>query len=729
MPAEPADGEHQEQDVVESIEEHVAIKDNGGDEADGDAENYDGETANGGFSNMGFPGTGDFNQMQMMMAMQNGMGPNAFGGFPMMGESSLLPTIHACLTSSMAGMDPMTMQNMYMNGGFQGMGMNGMGGFGGGFGQGSNNWNGSQSWNFDQNNYNQNGPGMGTGDFGNFNSGFQTGYNQGNYGQFNNYRHNNFGRGRGRGRGYYGGYGRGGYQAAGNMNYQDQGQFSQYGPGNQGQVQGTTEAEGGQSGDQKDVDEYGREIRPQNGDSEGGQAADEGSGEAPAAGDKDSSAIASRETHGTELTGEALPNGNNITQQTPGSFHQRNGSGVIQSVLATPDVPINAPTGPKAMRQGLPNTSLLNLRARGYQVDDKPPSRPSTAAQDPPAERGRSRSRSSPPDRASTRDDRDRNSGERSKDRSRDYDRRDTQSGERDRKNSQSRSRSGSKSRNQSRSRSRGHRSSRRRRRDRSESAGENDYEDDRRRKKHKSRRHHDESEDYSRSADKEEKYAERSRSASPAESRRSTHRSRRDRDRDNEKRREREKDRDKDKYRDEDRKKSSHRSHRDRDHDRERRRDKDKEREKDRKDRKERHRERDRDRDRDSRHGGSRRHSTDAGDTPAEKDFKPPSGPRGYDIKGSSTNSRRDSQASVNSKSTKKDPHTLEREARDRERLLKEAQRIAGMGLKRSRGDDGDSGSRKGRRVGRRSEAVSGGDEEERMRRLEAEREGERWG
>ncbi len=85
------------------------------------------------------------------------------------------------------------------------------------------------------------------------------------------------------------------------------------------------------------------------------------------------------------------------------------------------------------------------------------------------------------------------------------------------------------------------------------------------------------------------------------------------------------------------------------------------------------------------------------------------------------------------------KDPHTLEREARDRERLLKEAQRIAGMaGWKRSRGDDGDdAGSRKGRRTGsstsaaasRRSEAINGGDEEERMRRLEAEREGDRWG
>jgi hypothetical protein len=35
---------------------------------------------------MGFGG--DFNQMQMMM-MQNGMAPNAFGSFPMMGTSAL----------------------------------------------------------------------------------------------------------------------------------------------------------------------------------------------------------------------------------------------------------------------------------------------------------------------------------------------------------------------------------------------------------------------------------------------------------------------------------------------------------------------------------------------------------------------------------------------------------------------------------------------------------------
>jgi hypothetical protein len=65
---------------------------------------------------------------------------------------------------------------------------------------------------------------------------------------------------------------------------------------------------------------------------------------------------------------------------------------------------------------------------------------------------------------------------------------------------------------------------------------------------------------------------------------------------------------------------------------------------------------------------------------------------------------------------------------------LLKEAQRMAGLasvaGSKRSRDDTADENtSRKGRRSGRRSEARDGGDEEERMRRLEAEREGGRWG
>ena len=45
------------------------------------------EATNGGFPNMEFQGSNDYNQMQMMMAMQNGMAPNSFGGFPMMGKS------------------------------------------------------------------------------------------------------------------------------------------------------------------------------------------------------------------------------------------------------------------------------------------------------------------------------------------------------------------------------------------------------------------------------------------------------------------------------------------------------------------------------------------------------------------------------------------------------------------------------------------------------------------
>lgn len=46
------------------------------------------DNMNGVFPNMNF-GAGNFDQMQMMMAMQNGMPANAFGTFPMMG--SLFP--------------------------------------------------------------------------------------------------------------------------------------------------------------------------------------------------------------------------------------------------------------------------------------------------------------------------------------------------------------------------------------------------------------------------------------------------------------------------------------------------------------------------------------------------------------------------------------------------------------------------------------------------------------
>jgi hypothetical protein len=63
-----------------------------GDDAENDGkQDFGGNMAfngqGGQFPNMNFAGSGDFNQMQMMMAMQNGMQPNAFGGFPLMGTS------------------------------------------------------------------------------------------------------------------------------------------------------------------------------------------------------------------------------------------------------------------------------------------------------------------------------------------------------------------------------------------------------------------------------------------------------------------------------------------------------------------------------------------------------------------------------------------------------------------------------------------------------------------
>ena len=79
-------GEHDDQVVPQDAEQQDATEQGDEDEASGqDQENF-GNDMNNGFPNMNFNGTGDFNQMQMMMAMQNGMGNNAFGGFPMMSE-------------------------------------------------------------------------------------------------------------------------------------------------------------------------------------------------------------------------------------------------------------------------------------------------------------------------------------------------------------------------------------------------------------------------------------------------------------------------------------------------------------------------------------------------------------------------------------------------------------------------------------------------------------------
>ncbi|KAG5968548.1 hypothetical protein E4U58_001825 [Claviceps cyperi] len=697
-------------------------------------EDYGTDAMNSGYNGAMFSGSGDFNQMQMMMGMQNGITPGSFGNFSMMGMPGM-------------SMDPMAMQNMYMSGGFQGMGMNGMGGsYGGGFGQGSNmnDWDGSQSWNFDQNNYNQNGTGMGTGDFGNFNSGFQTGYNQGNYGHFNDYRRGNFGRGRGRARGAFGSYGRGGYQYNGASKYQshghEQAQYLQQQPHPHPHPYPHPHQQPQPQPQPQGVQAYAGQV--QNATSTNGND-EEGSEQ-----------TANRDSGGQGAESDLSPAGGVEGQQIEASLSgdaqgNANGTGAIQIVLPAQDVPINAPTGPKAMRQGLPNTSLHNLRARGYQVGNgaqsqintgtpQPIPRPTTVktgprsdisldrkqemqtAQDANREpsndheiRDRSNLGSQPPpsrNRSPSRSQRDSvlqsRSGSKNRDRGRDIER--------------SRTRSPSRSRSRTASRSR--KSSHRRRRQRSESVNEGEDDEGPRRKKYHSSSYKkpfyggdDDQPPESKQADQS-----RSRSASPQSIKKSTHHRSSHRDKDRTQDSEIRCDRDKDKYREDEKAKpsrSSHRSsHKDKDRDyynsSSRRRDKDR----DRKDRKERRRDRDRDRDR-----GSAR-DRDRGDKTH-----------------TSTSSRRASPSRDRDKpshSESTDPHTLEREARNRERLLKEAQRMAGLaslvGSKRSRdelGDDAGPTSRRDRRTGRRTEARDGVDEEKRMKRLEAEREGGRWG
>jgi hypothetical protein len=78
------------------------------------------------------------------------------------------------------------------------------------------------------------------------------------------------------------------------------------------------------------------------------------------------------------------------------------------------------------------------------------------------------------------------------------------------------------------------------------------------------------------------------------------------------------------------------------------------------------------------------------------------------------------------------KNPHEEEREARNRERLLKEAQRMAGLtglaagGSRKRSHDEGGEEGRRGKKKGRRAGVEES--DEARIARLEAERESARW-
>ncbi|KAI8634578.1 hypothetical protein F5Y19DRAFT_117546 [Xylariaceae sp. FL1651] len=725
---EAKESDPQDQVTVEATGEDVhkgdTVVEVGADQSEQAGMNFGFDPLNNNF-NMNF-GNGDMNQMQMMMAMQNGMNPAAFGSFPMMGM-----------------MDPMMMQNMLMSGGFgaQGMGMNmnmGMNGFS----SGGDDWNGQQSWNVGQDNFNPNAPGMGNGDFGNFNANFRTG-NYGHHNQFNDHRRGNYGfRGRGRGRGFYGGYGRGYHQNYSNQNFG-------WADGQSSSASQPVDAASG------NVDEFGRTIRadqPQDGESVGQNG-------------QDAAAAQGGDNTGSETQNQVVKELVPESEETQGDNTKHHGdvSAVHRQAIATgpldslplqrvaPDVPLNAPTGPKAMRQGLPNTSLHNLKARGYIKDERTPSLGTNGpvVASPLQERAKSRS-------SSLQSSKDKDRHQRDRHRERDVDEKD-RGRDHDRVRGRSRTHSISRSRSPTHSHSRDRKESRRHRRHRSPSVSDDSRDGDHRRRKHRSKRHSTRDDEDYKGRSRGDKYDERSRSASPTdrEYKRSSHRSHRDRDRDrdrDEKRRERDKDRGRDSDHDRHRKSGHRSSHRERDEDREREKERDRTRDKD----------RSRELDKDHRNHDSKT-PTVAPPTPvepSEKGFNPPTGPRGsFSIKGAGgkssiesrgagnrssdlqrregESSRRASQSSATggqkliSNATAKDPHTLEREARDRERLLKEAQRIAGMaGLagrssgKRSR-DAGDD--RGGRRKSRRSEAVSMNDEE-RMRRIEAEREGRRW-
>jgi len=693
-------------------------------------------------------------------------------------------------------MDPMAMQQMMMSGGFggAGMGMNGMnmgmgmGGFESSAGTGFNNgWNNQQSWNVGQDNYNhQSASGIGHGDYGSNNSGYPqtTGYNQGNYGRgnhYNNYQNNTGFQGRGgRGRG---GFGRGGYGYGSNeafsQQYPQQATSGAYANGTSSETPNVPT--GPKANDvvlDPNVDEFGREIR-QVSESESKDVAQvevtQTQKDNSSAKDTTDNSIQPATTAVQRAASEMVTDNGLSHIQTlddaEGAFNSSyssygqksysqngfHGRGASFNAMPPPkpvDVPINAPKGPKAMREGLPNTGISGLKARAFGKAVSVPLVNGNASAAPAAA-------AAAPSVTITKD--------------------------RERSRSPTRDRSRSRDRKRSKSRERHHR----RHRHRSTSLIDDKDEDtDRRRERRKRHRHEDgderENTDLGEQLIENEKKDERndegrSRSASPSESKRSSHRSRRDR----EKHRDRERD-ERDKYRDreddrEHRSSHKHRSSR-RHHD---------------------DRSRSRDRDREHRHRHSRRGSEETEDRASKTDKSIPPTPvesephsrrpslipnnsNGLEIKGASqkrkstideiviptgprgdrTSTRehprdepkerekssrhhdddrhrssryqherekdrvkdvverpKEKERTKSTVSAVQDPHTIEREARNRERLLKEAQRMAGLagGRKRSRDDTDIKGGLKKRGRGHENE-------EARIARLEEERESARW-
>ncbi|KAJ5845863.1 hypothetical protein N7534_009532 [Penicillium rubens] len=596
----------------------------------------------------------------------NSMTPNMAGNFPAMGwnGTGMNPFMAGMFnypnTIGMPmGMDPMANQGMYgMN--MTGMGMNTGMNYNGGM-YGSLGWDASQQnnnmWQGGQNKFNPNAFANGTGPpYG----GAFGGSNMSAYPPHSDYQS-----------GYYGGYGRGGYRGRG------RGQFHGSGRGGFGPMQGHYR-QGANSGypNQNPIMANGPNGTPM--DTQGNiQANDTGaeSGETGPGVPGNADDIPTDTTD--QLQGIPTIDSLDNVPTGPGYGHMSNGYGQYRygryGQEPGPGVE-GAPAAPRAMRQGLPNTSVL--RQRGFQIQgqasiscEPTEDNRARATSNALSQRAQSRSRSPSQIPASrprspsvhgTEDDRDSRRGAEMKR----LDRVDELQS--DARHSRSPSRTSSR------------RSSRRRHHD---SDRERDIRNNHR--SQRSRRHRSRTRSPSRNGDvrpssRLERISEkngssgRTKASSEAPESRdlasrisSTYRSTKDRGSRREEDRSREQDRD---LRRRDRERDRDRRGRDRDSDRERRRDgdrdKDRTSERDRDRPRERDRERERDRVRD-RKRSRRDRSPSAADHPQARRLK----------RGDEDRSRDTNEASAKRAEPDKDPYTLEREARNKERLEREQQ------------------------------------------------------
>ncbi|KAL6235305.1 hypothetical protein BDW75DRAFT_143490 [Aspergillus navahoensis] len=430
-----------------------------------------------------------------------------------------------------------------------------------------------------------------------------------------------------------------------------------------------------------------------------------------------------------------------------GGFHGRGNSfGGQQQFMPAPNMQPRgpgvegAPAAPRAMRQGLPNTSVFRQRnfqlagrgsiapSRGPEASVTPHTEPTLEDQRPQSTsrsilraRSRSRSRSKPRSRSRSRSrvlSRS-NSRRRYRPRSRsveddavDYDR---QRERRRRPHPDEKDRTADDERRTRSPSIESHRSLLR------------DRERDRRRSHRSRRSHRRRSRSRSASGDRNGDSWDNDRLPSIAEERSGSKPRSRDADTPDTRR----SGKDRLSRREEDRERDRDARRRERDRERDRDRDRDRHREKERERDRERDRDRPRERDRDR-----KRSRRDRSESAADSDYHPRKAKRGRDDDTRTSTSNRDrpkdtreKTLSSNQSEPEKDPHTLEREARNHERLLKEQQRREAMQADRDAGRSGRRRDSRQERSGRRlNYKYDDETDAARAARVEREREAARW-